>query len=232
MQRGGEGGYGHHVDGRRRRQHVATNRSSGEPAGSRERGGKCFGAGSTFVAERGVAGADWVDPRFWAFARFTFHQNSTQMPPAKKTPAKKSAKKPKRPRGRRRPRSALVVLVVHLECSAGAGHRHLVKPYPDHELVHRDAFERIAVEAGKLVRYNKKGPSSREIQRQSASSSRVSSPSTPSRRAPRPSPSTRRTRKRLLVRSGTLNPFSQNHLDSEALVGSVAKELRRRRGGA
>ena len=53
--------------------------------------------------------------------------------------------------------------------ASAPGHRHLVQGHVDHELVHqtpRLAFvERIAVEAGKLVRYNKKGTlSSREIQ--------------------------------------------------------------------
>merc|ERR1712124_143679 len=59
-----------------------------------------------------------------------------------------------------------------------------------------DAFERIAVEAGKLVRSTRRAPSHRARSRPpSASSSPASSPSTPSRRAPRPSPSTRPTPK-------------------------------------
>merc|ERR1711862_1090923 len=53
-----------------------------------------------------------------------------------------------------------------------------------------DTFERIAGEAGKLAKYNKKATlSSREVRPRSASSFPVSSPSTPSLRAPRPPPS-------------------------------------------
>ena len=138
------------------------------------------------------------------------------MPPAKKTPAKKSAKKPsgggekKRKKKRVESYSSYIYKVlkqVHPDTGISSKAMSIMNSFIN------DAFERIAVEAGKLVRYNKKGTlSSREIQTAvrlilpgelakhasrppSASSSPASSPSTPSRRAPRPSPSTRPTPK-------------------------------------
>jgi len=54
-----------------------------------------------------------------------------------------------------------------------------------------DIFEKIALEASKLVRYNKKHTlSSREVQTAVRLLLQESSPSMPSQKAPRPSPST------------------------------------------
>jgi histone H3/H4 len=90
------------------------------------------------------------------------------MPPAKKTPAKKSEKKPnasgdkKVKKKRTESFSSFIYKVlkqVHLDTGISSKAMSITN-----SLVH-DVFERIAVEAGKLVRYNKKGTlSSREIQ--------------------------------------------------------------------
>ena len=111
------------------------------------------------------------------------------MPPAKKTPAKKSEKKPKK-EGKKKSKKRTesyssyiykVLKQVHPDTGISSKAMSIMNSFIN------DAFERIAVEAGKLVRYNKKGTlSSREIQTAvRTSSSRVSSPSTPSLRAPR-----------------------------------------------
>ena len=94
--------------------------------------------------------------------------NST-MPPAKKTPAKKSEKKPKksgdkkkRTKKRTESYSSYIYKVlkqVHPDTGISSKAMSIMNSFIN------DAFERIAVEAGKLVRYNKKGTlSSREIQ--------------------------------------------------------------------
>ena len=89
------------------------------------------------------------------------------MPPAKKTPAKKSAKKPsggekKRKKKRVESYSSYIYKVlkqVHPDTGISSKAMSIMNSFIN------DAFERIAVEAGKLVRYNKKGTlSSREIQ--------------------------------------------------------------------
>ena len=91
------------------------------------------------------------------------------MPPAKKTPAKKSEKKPKKS-GDKKKRSK-----KRTESYSSYIYKVLKQVHPDTGISSKamsimnsfinDAFERIAVEAGKLVRYNKKGTlSSREIQ--------------------------------------------------------------------
>ena len=87
---------------------------------------------------------------------------------AKKTPAEKSEKKPKASGDQKRPKKRTESYSSHI-------YKVLKQVHPDtgisskamsitNSFVH-DVFERIAVEAGKLVRYNKKGTlSSREIQ--------------------------------------------------------------------
>ena len=95
--------------------------------------------------------------------------NYSVMPPAKKTPAKKSEKKPKKS-GDKKKRSK-----KRTESYSSYIYKVLKQVHPDTGISSKamsimnsfinDAFERIAVEAGKLVRYNKKGTlSSREIQ--------------------------------------------------------------------
>merc|ERR1712008_477199 len=90
------------------------------------------------------------------------------MPPAKKTPAKKSEKKPKksgdkkkRTKKRTESYSSYIYKVlkqVHPDTGISSKAMSIMNSFIN------DAFERIAVEAGKLVRYNKKGTlSSREI---------------------------------------------------------------------
>ena len=88
-------------------------------------------------------------------------------PPAKKTPAKKSAKKPKgggskKKKKRTESYSSYIYKVlkqVHPDTGISSKAMSIMNSFIN------DAFERIAVEAGKLVRYNKKGTlSSREIQ--------------------------------------------------------------------
>jgi len=90
------------------------------------------------------------------------------MPPAKKQPAKKSAKKPAKASGgkRRKKRTESyssyiykVLKQVHPDTGISSKAMSIMNSFIN------DAFERIAGEAGKLVRYNKKGTlSSREIQ--------------------------------------------------------------------
>ena len=89
------------------------------------------------------------------------------MPPAKKTPAKKSEKKPKK-EGKKKSKKRTesyssyiykVLKQVHTDTGISSKAMSIMNSFIN------DAFERIAVEAGKLVRYNKKGTlSSREIQ--------------------------------------------------------------------
>ena len=85
-----------------------------------------------------------------------------------KTPSKKSAKAPKKAAGNKRKKSRTESYATYI-------YRVLKQVHPDTGISSKamsimnsfinDAFERIAVEAGKLVRYNKKGTlSSREIQ--------------------------------------------------------------------
>ena len=90
------------------------------------------------------------------------------MPPAKKTPAKKSAKKPKGTGDKKKKKKRTesyssyiykVLKQVHPDTGISSKAMSIMNSFIN------DAFERIAVEAGKLVRYNKKGTlSSREIQ--------------------------------------------------------------------
>lgn len=91
-----------------------------------------------------------------------------RLPPAKKTPAKKSAKKPKGSGDAKKKKK-------RTESYSSYIYKVLKQVHPDTDISSKamsimnsfinDAFERIAVEAGKLVRYNKKGTlSSREIQ--------------------------------------------------------------------
>ncbi len=90
------------------------------------------------------------------------------MPPAKKTPAKKSAKTPKKTEGKKKAKKRTesyssyiykVLKQVHPDTGISSKAMSIMNSFIN------DAFERIAVEAGKLVRYNKKGTlSSREIQ--------------------------------------------------------------------
>ena len=84
------------------------------------------------------------------------------MPPAKKQPAKKSAKKPAKASGgkRRKKRTESyssyiykVLKQVHPDTGISSKAMSIMNSFIN------DAFERIAVEAGKLVRYNKKGMS-------------------------------------------------------------------------
>jgi histone H2B len=100
------------------------------------------------------------------------HQNQAVagavMPPAKKTPAKKSEKKPKKSSGTKKKKKRTesyssyiykVLKQVHPDTGISSKAMSIMNSFIN------DAFERIAVEAGKLVRYNKKGTlSSREIQ--------------------------------------------------------------------
>ena len=85
-----------------------------------------------------------------------------------KTPSKKSAKAPKKAGGAKKKKSRTESYSTYI-------YRVLKQVHPDTGISKKgmsimnsfinDAFERIAVEAGKLVRYNKKGTlSSREIQ--------------------------------------------------------------------
>ena len=90
------------------------------------------------------------------------------MPPAaKKLPAKKSVKKPKGASGKKSKKRVesystyiyRVLKQVHPDTGISSKATSIMNSFVN------DAFERIAVEAGKLVRYNKKGTlSSREIQ--------------------------------------------------------------------
>jgi len=90
------------------------------------------------------------------------------MPPAKKQPAKKSVKKPKGAKGGKRKKKRTesyssyiykVLKQVHPDTGISSKAMSIMNSFIN------DAFERIAGEAGKLVRYNKKGTlSSREIQ--------------------------------------------------------------------
>jgi histone H2B len=90
------------------------------------------------------------------------------MPPAKKTPAKKSEKKPKATGEKKKKKKRTesyssyiykVLKQVHPDTGISSKAMSIMNSFIN------DAFERIAVEAGKLVRYNKKGTlSSREIQ--------------------------------------------------------------------
>ena len=98
------------------------------------------------------------------------HQTQTKqtvMPPAKKTPAKKSEKKPKKDGSKKKKKRTesyssyiyKVLKQVHPDTGISSKAMSIMNSFIN------DAFERIAVEAGKLVRYNKKGTlSSREIQ--------------------------------------------------------------------
>merc|ERR1712039_1088098 len=95
-------------------------------------------------------------------------QNTAAMPPAKKTPAKKSMKKPKSTDAKKKKKKRTesyssyiykVLKQVHPDTGISSKAMSIMNSFIN------DAFERIAVEAGKLVRYNKKGTlSSREIQ--------------------------------------------------------------------
>ena len=90
------------------------------------------------------------------------------MPPAKKTTAKKSEKKPKSSGDKKKKKKRTesyssyiykVLKQVHPDTGISSKAMSIMNSFIN------DAFERIAVEAGKLVRYNKKGTlSSREIQ--------------------------------------------------------------------
>merc|ERR1712118_222165 len=154
--------------------------------------------------------------------------NKSNMPPAKKTPAKKSAKKPKgggskKKKKRTESYSSYIYKVlkqVHPDTGISSKAMSIMNSFIN------DAFERIAVEAGKLVRYNKKGTlSSREIQTAVRLISRVSSPSTPSRRAPRPSRSTRRTLRALCYTAQNKPVFINTTLLSASAVSRVAYSL-------
>merc|ERR1712048_338416 len=92
---------------------------------------------------------------------------NSAMPPAKKTPAKKSEKKPKKTTDKKKKKRTesyssyiyKVLKQVHPDTGISSKAMSIMNSFIN------DAFERIAVEAGKLVRYNKKGTlSSREIQ--------------------------------------------------------------------
>ena len=89
------------------------------------------------------------------------------MPPAKKTPAKKSEKKPKTTEKKKKKKRT--------ELYSSYIYKVLKQVHPDTGISKRgmsimnsfinDIFERIASEAGKLARYNKKSTlSSREVQ--------------------------------------------------------------------
>ena len=89
------------------------------------------------------------------------------MPPAKKTPAKKSEKKPKGGDKKKKKKRT--------ESYSSYIYKVLKQVHPDTGISNKgmlimnsfvnDIFDRIATEAGRLVRYNKRGTlSSREIQ--------------------------------------------------------------------
>ena len=87
------------------------------------------------------------------------------MPPAKKTPAKKSKKKLKREKKKKKRTKSYssyiykVLKQVHPDTGISSKGMSIMNSYVN------DLFERIATEAGKLCRYNKKATlSSREIQ--------------------------------------------------------------------
>ena len=124
-------------------------------------------------------GGAWAAPRTASFfyqypapgrlCLLLLTQTKSIMPPAKKTPAKKSEKKPKksgdkkkRTKKRTESYSSYIYKVlkqVHPDTGISSKAMSIMNSFIN------DAFERIAVEAGKLVRYNKKGTlSSREIQ--------------------------------------------------------------------
>ena len=126
----------------------------------------CGGGGGARAAPR-AASRFYLYPT-WARPPRT-HKTLLIMPPAKKTPAKKSEKKPKKS-GDKKKRSK-----KRTESYSSYIYKVLKQVHPDTGISSKamsimnsfinDAFERIAVEAGKLVRYNKKGTlSSREIQ--------------------------------------------------------------------
>merc|ERR1712144_41896 len=85
---------------------------------------------------------------------------TNKMPPAKKTPKKSSGTKKKKKRTESYSSYIYKVLKqVHPDTGISSKAMSIMNSFIN------DAFERIAVEAGKLVRYNKKGTlSSREIQ--------------------------------------------------------------------
>ena len=130
------------------------------------------GAGSRKVTPAATARAVAGEPQFEAGyppknESGSSLKPSSAMPPAKKTPAKKSAKKPsggekKRKKKRVESYSSYIYKVlkqVHPDTGISSKAMSIMNSFIN------DAFERIAVEAGKLVRYNKKGTlSSREIQ--------------------------------------------------------------------
>ena len=117
-----------------------------------------------------AGGRSRIGSRGWR-CRLNDHQTKlTQlvMPPAKKTPAKKSEKKPKSSGDKKKKKKRTesyssyiykVLKQVHPDTGISSKAMSIMNSFIN------DAFERIAVEAGKLVRYNKKGTlSSREIQ--------------------------------------------------------------------
>ena len=90
------------------------------------------------------------------------------MPPAKKTPAKKSAKKPKKTEGKKKAKK-------RTESYSSYIYKVLKQVHPDTGISKRamsimnsfinDVFERLAFESGRLGRYNGKATlSSREVQ--------------------------------------------------------------------
>ena len=128
----------------------------------------CGGGGGARAAPR-AASRFYLYPTWAAADPPRTHQTYSIMPPAKKTPAKKSEKKPKKS-GDKKKRSK-----KRTESYSSYIYKVLKQVHPDTGISSKamsimnsfinDAFERIAVEAGKLVRYNKKGTlSSREIQ--------------------------------------------------------------------
>ena len=144
-----------------------------------------FGATAALRARLWLAGGGagavsaWAAPRAAGFfyrypapggrKPYLSPKTNSIMPPAKKTPAKKSEKKPKKS-GDKKKRSK-----KRTESYSSYIYKVLKQVHPDTGISSKamsimnsfinDAFERIAVEAGKLVRYNKKGTlSSREIQ--------------------------------------------------------------------
>ena len=90
------------------------------------------------------------------------------MPPAKKTPAKKSAKKPKKTEGKKKAKKRTesyssyiykVLKQVHPDTGISSKAMSIMNSFIN------DIFEKIATEASKLARYNKKPTvTSREIQ--------------------------------------------------------------------
>ena len=89
------------------------------------------------------------------------------MPPAKKTPAKKSEKKPKKDGAKKKKKRTesysiyiyKVLKQVHPDTGISTKGMSIMNSFIS------DIFDKIANEAGKLVRYNKKGTlTSREIQ--------------------------------------------------------------------